>query len=86
MFSGLSNIIEIDFSYFDTSEVNNINYLFNDCINLKKITFGNNFQTSLIRSMIDIFYNCYSLTSLDLSNFDTSQVTLMSKFFIFVFL
>ena len=81
MFSGLSNIIEIDFSYFDTSEVNNINYLFNDCINLKKITFGNNFQTSLIRSMISIFYNCYSLTTLDLSNFNTTLVNNMKNMF-----
>ena len=29
-----------------------------------------------------MFYNCYKLTSLDLSNFDTSKVTNMSRMFV----
>ena len=41
MFSGLSNIIEIDLSEFDTSNVLHMGYMFNGCINLEKIIFGN---------------------------------------------
>ena len=81
MFSGLSNIIEIDFSLFDTSEVNRMKSFFENCINLKKINFGENFVTSLIESMFGIFYNCISLTSLDLSHFDTSHVSQMQNLF-----
>ena len=58
MFSGLSNIVEIDFTDFDTSEVNRMKCFFENCINLQKITFGNNFKTSLIDSMNYMFYNC----------------------------
>ena len=81
MFSGLSNIVEIDFSNFDSSEVNRMKYLFENCINLKKITFGENFSTSEIDSMFNIFFNCHSLTSLDLIKFDTSKVREIQNLF-----
>ena len=81
MFYGLSNIIEIDFTNFDTSEVIKMQSLFEDCINLEKIVFGNNFVTSRINSMHNMFFNCYKLTSLDLSDFDTSQVSYMENLF-----
>ena len=48
MFSGCSNITEIDLSYFNSSNVNNINSMFNGCTSLKSIKFGN-FQSFLIK-------------------------------------
>ena len=40
-----------------------------------------NIDTSKITSMMEMFYNCQSLTILDLSNFNTSNVTNMSTMF-----
>ena len=79
MFSGLSNIIEIDLSEFDTSNVIHMGYMFNDCINLEKIIFGN-INTSFVKNMNHLFANC-QLLSIDLSNFDTSFVTTMQSMF-----
>ena len=73
IFYECENIIEIDFSNFNTSNVNSTRQMFFGCINLKSLNLSN-FDTSKVIYMIEMFYNCYSLTSLDLSNFNTSQV------------
>ena len=80
MFKGLSNIIEIDLSYFDFSKVRNMYSMFYGCTNLKKIKFGN-IDTSCVENMSQLFFKCKNLTSIDLSNFDTSSVTTMYKTF-----
>ena len=79
MFSGLSNVVEIDFTHFDCSRVNRLKNLFEDCSNLEKITFSNSFGA--IDSMYRTFYNCNKLTSIDLSVFDTSGVSDMQQLF-----
>ena len=81
MFKGLYNIIEIDFSEFDTTEVNKMKCFFEDCSSLTKITFGNNFKTSQVDTMYRMFSGCHSITSLDLSKFDTTKVTEMQNMF-----
>ena len=81
MFSHLSNIIEIDFSNFNTSQVTSMKCMFEYCTNLKKINFGNKFSTSKTDNMYYMFFDCTSLTSLDLSVFDTSSVYDMSCMF-----
>ena len=80
MFYELSNIIEIDLSYFDFSKVRNMYSMFYGCTNLKKIKFGN-INTSSVENMSQLFFKCKNLTSIDLSNFDTSSVTTMYKTF-----
>ena len=80
MFYRCENIIEIDFSYFKTSNVTSTRSMFNRCINLASLNLSN-FDTSKVTSMKYMFLNCYSLISLDLSNFDTSQVSLMKDMF-----
>ena len=40
MFYELENIIEIDLSYFDASQVKTFGMMFSDCKNLEKINFG----------------------------------------------
>ena len=75
MFRDLSNIIEIDLTKFDSSEVLTMDNMFRACINLKKIILNKNFDTSKVTYMGNMFYNCISLESLDLSNFITSRVT-----------
>ena len=52
MFSGLSNIIEIDLSYFNPSYAESMKYMFHNCFNLTKINFGNNFNTKSNKSFL----------------------------------
>ena len=43
MFKGLSNIIEIDVSFFDFSHVTNMDSMFQECTNLQRIDFGDKY-------------------------------------------
>ena len=79
MFNGLKNIIEVDLSDFDTSEVKSMKQMFYDCTKLEKIKFGK-VNTSSVENMESIFDGCSELTSIDLSYLDTSKVTTMKKY------
>ena len=76
-----SNIIYLDFSNLDTSKVDDMSYMFNQCLKLKNIKGINNFNTSQVFDMSGMFQLCIELEYLDLSNFDTSKVTDMSFMF-----
>ena len=80
MFSGCSDITEIDLSHFDASDITGMSYMFRNCSSLTYINFTN-FHTSAVRSVISMFYNCLELKSLDLSSFDTSNVVQMGSMF-----
>ena len=88
MFNGCTSVESIDISGMDFSKTHG-NYsfygmskMFADCKKLKSIIFPSNiyFDNSKI-SMELMFYNCSSLTSLDLSGWDTSKVTIMDNMF-----
>ena len=55
--------------------------MFEDFKNLVQINFNNNFNTSKVTNMWRMFFNCTSLTNLDLSSFNTSKITDMSQMF-----
>ena len=74
MFYDLPNIINMDFSKFDTSKVTTMEAMFNGCISLTSLYLGN-FNTSSVESMKNMFYNDYSLEYLNLDNFNTSTTT-----------
>ena len=80
MFEQLNNIIEIDLSNFDASQVVNMSSMFFNCNKLKKIYLGN-MDTSLVQNMDFLFNKCEKLTSIDVSNFVTSSVTTMHQMF-----
>ena len=80
LFAELDNLLEVDLSYFDSSLVFQMTYMFCNCTSLEKINF-NNFNTHLVEHMDLIFLNCSNLTSLDLSNFDTSNAKTMNQMF-----
>ena len=80
MFKECSNIIEIDLSNFNTSQVTSMLYMFYRCSSLTSINLSNLNSPELTRTDI-MFYGCSSLTSLDLSNFNTSKVTKMYYMF-----
>ena len=70
MFYGLTNIVEVDLTEFDTSEITSMKSFFENCENLQKITFSENYRI-FIDSTKNFFSNCKSLSSLDLICFDT---------------
>ncbi len=70
-------VTELDLSSFDTSNVTNMQAMFLSCKKLKNINFGDGFDTSSVTDMAIMFDRCTALESLDLSDFDTSNVTKM---------
>ena len=74
------NIISIDCSALDTSEVVNMKLMFS---NLKALTSLNvsGFDTSNVTDMTAMFFTCNNLAELDLSSFNTSNVTNMTLMF-----
>ena len=74
MFKGLSNITEVDLTKFDSSNVISTSYMFNECTNLKFININENFNTSLVTSMNNMFSYCKALISLNISHFNTTLV------------
>ena len=57
MFYNVKNILEIDLSNFDTSDVKTMFQMFSGCSNLKKINFGN-INTSSVENMFELFAMC----------------------------
>ena len=73
MFSGLKNIMDFDFSNFDTSQVTEMGGMFQNLELLKTLDLSN-FNTAIVKDMHQMFNGCTSLVSLNLNNFKTSQV------------
>ena len=80
MFRNCIDIIEVDLSNFNSSEIININSMFCYCSSLTSVNL-NNFDTSKVTDMGFMFYYCNSLTSIDLSSFNTSKLTRMLSMF-----
>jgi len=73
MFFGCTSIVSLDFSSFDTSDVEEMDNMFGDCSSLVSLDLSK-FITSNVKNMNYMFQGCSSLKSLDLSNFITSNV------------
>ena len=74
LFRDLSNLTNLDTSYFDTTEVTNMNYMFYWCSRLTSLDLSK-FNTSNVTTMLAMFASCQNLTSLDLGSFNTANVT-----------
>ena len=75
-----SSLEELDLSSFNTSNVANMDSMFNNCSSLTSLDLSG-FSTSNVTDMSGMFHNCSSLTSLDVSSFNTSNVTNMESMF-----
>ena len=51
------------------------------CNSLTSLELGNYFDLARANSLSSMFYNCTLLTSLDVSRFKTSEMTMMSSAF-----
>ena len=81
LFFYFSKLIEIEnINLLDTSNVTNMNWMFDDCRSLTNLDVSK-FDTSQVKNMSGMFFDCKSLTNLDVSNFDTSNVTDMRQMF-----
>ena len=76
----IKNILELDLSNFDTSQVTYMQSMFFGMSNLTTLNLSN-FDTSKVTNMGAMFLGMSNLTSLNLSNFDTSKVTNMGTMF-----
>ena len=79
MFSGCTNLTSADFSRMDTSKVTSMRDLFNGCTKLASVNVP--FNTSNVTVIWNMFKNCSSLVTLDLSSFNTAKVTDMDSVF-----
>ena len=76
----IKNIIELDLSSFDTSQVTNMSSMFRGMSNLTTLNLSN-FDTSQVTNMDSMLASVSNLTTIDLSSFDTSKVTDISAMF-----
>ena len=76
----IKNILELDLSNFDTSQVTYMQSMFFGMSNLTTLNLSN-FDTSKVTNMGAMFLGMSSLTSLNLSSFNTSNVTDMNNMF-----
>ena len=82
MFYFLPDLISLDLSSFDTSQVTDMRYMFSELSGLADLNLSN-FDTSKVTNMEGMFSEVSKLTNLDLSSFDTSRVTNMGLMFSF---
>ena len=80
MFNFCSSLKSIDFSYFNSSQIEDIGFMFCGCSSLKSIDLSP-LDTSKVTNMNGLFYKCTSLESINLSSFNTSNVINMNNMF-----
>lgn len=80
MFSGMSNLRELDLSNFDTSRVKSFYQMFMGDSSLKKLDLST-FNISRVEVMAEMFKDMPELEEVDLSNLDMSKVQYIGKMF-----
>ena len=84
MFCYNRDLVELDVSSFDTSNVTTMAGMFDSCYKLKSLDVSN-FDTSNVTNMDYMFHSIFfskfsTLNTLDISNFDASKVTNINGF------
>ena len=80
----IKNILDLDLSNFNTSQVTNMSLMFRGVSNLTSLNLSN-FDTSKVTNMSFMFWGMSNLTTLNLSSFDTSKVTRMDSMFSYMY-
>lgn len=88
MFNGCKSLTSLDLSRWNTTNISKVwdsnsggTGLFMNCENLLDLKLPKNFITSKVTNISDMFNGCKKLTSLDLSGWDTSNITEMNNLF-----
>ena len=82
MFYYCKNITKIDFSKFQTREVNKMTCMFCLCTSLTDLDLSF-FKTKNVKDMSNMFANCSNLKNINLSSFNVQNVTNMENMFSF---
>ena len=72
LFNNCENIIEVDLSNFDCSQVTSCESMFDNCKSLKVINLGK-LDFSLCKNFKSMFNECRYLENIDVSNFNTKN-------------
>ena len=81
MFFRCPKLTDLDLKGFDTANVTDMQGMFCISSGLKRITFGDRFDTSMVASMTSMFFDCENLEQLDVSGFHTENVESMHAMF-----
>ncbi len=82
LFSNDTNLISIkELEKWDTSNVINMSYMFNSGSLIESLIPIKNWNIANVKYMYGMFYGCNTLTEIDLSNWNTSNVLNMSTMF-----
>ena len=82
MFYNCSSLTSLNLSNIDTSNVNNMEYMFSGCKALSSLDLSN-FNTEKVEKMNSMFYDCQNLTLINLSSFNTQSVSDLSYMFMY---
>ena len=82
LFLAFTNVIDIDLSGLDLSEVENISGMFAYCYKLKNITADWR-QASSVKSIYRMFQSCNQIETINLAGLDVSQVTTFDNLCVF---
>ena len=81
MFNKCKNIINLDLSSFDSSNVSNMSYMFNECSNLEEINL-NNVKVNNVKDMSNMFSKCFELKKIIFpESFETKNLENMASMF-----
>ena len=81
MFKGCSKLEEVDITLISSTEILEMESMFEDCESLKNISFSNDFLTGEIKSLNNVFKNT-QLTTLDISYFRLYNLNSTSNIFV----
>jgi len=75
LFSDCGNLKKVDLRNFDTSSITDMSCVFYNCTSLKSIIFPDYMNTSKVKSLASMFFECNNLISINLSSADFPMVT-----------
>ena len=82
MFENCTSLIYFSNNNWNTKKVNNMSYLFKDCLNLSTILGISEWKTDKLNRIEGMFYNCIKLRNLsDISKWKTNKVIFMPNLF-----
>ena len=81
MFAECSNLTRLNVADWNTDNLSDLSSIFSGCTRLGTITGLSSWTTGHLTTMKRAFYNCSSLTTLDLTGWNTSDVGIMDEVF-----
>ena len=81
MFEDCRSLVSLDIGRFNSSKVESMRRMFSGCESLQHINGINDWCAKNVSDLYRAFYNCTSLVDIDLSNFNTSNLTKLEEVF-----